>query len=118
MVPVTTLVSLPFTQVVFTTTGFLGATVGFAIGLATTEGFTTGSTVAEGVGVGVAVGVTTAPSTVPLNMTLIIGLEYVKLYALKESQPSLSFTKVVARLFAPLSEVTVIVAETGALVNP
>ena len=56
---------------------------------------TAGAGVAEGVGVGT--------GAACVKVTLTIGVENVKPYAAKRSQPSFSFTTVVATLFSPVS---------------
>ena len=108
---------LPLVQVIFLTAGLLGAFVGvtttgvFGVCVGVTSDGAFG--VVDGVGA-----ITTGTSGVPVKTTLIVGLEYVKLYAPSESHLLRSLTTVVATLFSPESEVTETFALTGALVNP
>ena len=53
--------------------------------------------------VGVAEGVGVGTGAACVKVTLTIGVENVKPYAAKRSQPSFSFTTVVATLFSPVS---------------
>ena len=79
-----------------------------------------GDAITTGVGVGVGSGVAlcVGVGSVCVNFTLILGELKVKPYAARYSQPSFSFTTVVATFCAPSCEVTVIDAEIGAEEKP